>query len=327
MSHADISKIVSHMHSAESVTEAELCGLLDSDTEHLHRVISEMGDLGYGMTHDAGAWRMTRVTKKLLPWELGRNLGTRVLGHSIEYFDSIESTQDYALRISRTGGRHGHIVVASVQSSGKGRQDRRWVSPDGGVWMSVIMQPSSHENDTGTLPLVASCALCDAVRDVLGVETSIVWPNDLVVYGDGKPHKVAGMIADAVMDDNKIKSIVLGVGINFQVDHDAINSSICGDSVLPAASLVGSAPGVSPVRTVQAFLQNLEQMWNVHGEPVQIAAECSRRSAMIGRKVRIKMDDSTVSGIVSRIDNDGALLVRDGGRDMRFVSGQVIRVF
>lgn len=322
----DIAKIAIHLHPLKCATESALCELLGRDNDYLSTLISEMKELGYDMNHDGDMWCMKHVTRKLLPWELCRNLGTSVIGKHVEYFDSIDSTQDYALDIAKESDKNGHVIVASVQHSGRGRRTRRWVSPDGGVWMSVIMQSDSLVNQTNLLPLAASCALCDAIQDVINVKTSIVWPNDLVVSRNGKLHKVAGMIIDVVADNDKIKSIILGVGINFQVDEKTINKTIHDESVLPAASLVETTSDIVPLKTVQAFFQNLEHMCSMCDKLGHIAAEFSKRSTMIGRKVSVKTENSVTSGIVRRIDDDGALVINDGNTDVRFISGQVIRV-
>lgn len=325
MDDTDIARIVSRLYPAGCATESELCEMLGKDADALSETISKMDQLGYGMVRSGDLWRMTRMTCRLLPWELGRDLGTRAIGRRVEYFDSIGSTQDYALKLAQSGEKGGHVVVASVQSSGRGRRARRWVSPDGGVWMSIIVPPDCGSQES-LVTLAASCALCDAVRDVLDIDASLVWPNDLVVNKDGRPHKVAGIIADAVAGSDGIRHVVLGVGINFQVDEEAINCTIRGESVLPAATLVAKDLGVSPVKTVQVFLQNLERMLEACAEPGKIAAEFSRRTSMIGRTVSITADEALVSGIVSKIDGDGALIIRSGSKDMRFVTGQVVRV-
>lgn len=323
----DVAKIVTRLHSTKCATEQELWELLGSDAGALDEAISEMRNLGYGIVRDKKRWCMTQITKKLLPWELGRNLETDVLGSHIEYFDSIESTQDYALRLAETDKNNGSVIISAVQSAGRARHAKHWSSPEGGVWMSVIVESNVAENLSGMLPLVASCALCDAIRDVLKIETSLVWPNDLVVFRDGVPHKIAGMIVDATAQNDKIKCAVLGVGINFQIDERTLNEEIRGESIFRAASLFEQTQSVSPKETIQVFLRNLESAWyspSIKAE--QIAAEWTKRTSMIGRSVSIVTADSRTLGTVSRIDSDGALVINDGTADIRFVSGQVTRI-
>ena len=324
---SDISKITAHLYRTKHATEPELCESLGKDLDSLYKIISEMRSIGYGMTFAKNLWSITHISKKLFPWELEHDLGTKIIGKRIEYHDSITSTQDYALELAKSENCNDCVIVSSVQNFGKGRHGRRWSSPNGGVWMSIIMKPDMVKNKIGVLPLAASCALCDAIRDVNNIKTLLVWPNDLVILRDGAAHKIAGMIVDAATSDNKIKWLVLGVGINFQIDEKALNDEICNESIVPAGSLFSQKHSASPIRTVQEFLRNLESIcYSEDTSSSQIVSSWSKRSAIIGKKVSIKTANSRLFGTVSRIDDDGALVLNDGNTELRFVSGQVIRL-
>lgn len=320
MSFESIATTVERLHNGDNVPESELQALIN-DNESFENVISNMIKLGYVLERNKGYLKMVHTTCRLLPWELLRGLCTRTLGKRPEYYESLESTQKTALEMLRQGKTDGHMVVARTQTSGMGRRKRQWVSLEGGIWMSIILKSTPN---VSLLTLVGACALCDAIRDTLGVKVYLVWPNDLIVYREDTPYKISGIIADT---DSQIPSAaVLGVGINFEVDETEINANIHDSPLMRAASLVAKGTNTSPTKTVQAFLQNIENMldsWTEHGK---IASEFSKRTIMIGRTVSVKTRDTVVSGIVSRIDNDGALIINEKGKDVRFVSGDVVRI-
>ncbi len=284
--------------------------------------IAELRALGYGIAHDGPSWRMTHNTERILPWELARGLQTSVLGRRAEYHDEIGSTQDRAIEVARSGGARGTVVVARTQQSGRGRRGRRWESPAGGLWMSVVIGECA--GDASILPLAASLSLRDAILGTLGEKTGLVWPNDIVVLRDGVAHKVAGIVVDADARGESIEHAVIGVGINIGVDEDALNASIHG-AARRAASLRGDAH--APRRLAQSFLLNLESVCARLGhDAAGIAAEWSRESGMMGRAATVRTESCAVSGTVVRIEPDGALVLRCGGREERFVAGEVVCV-
>ena len=140
------------------------------------------------------------------------------MGRRVHFFDSIESTQGYAVDLAAGGGELGSVVIAREQTGGRGRLGRKWASPPGGVWMSVVLCPDLDADVVTLLPAAASVALSVAMDGVLGIKTGIKWPNDILVEGG----KAAGIIIDADIESGKIRSLVLGAGINLNVSAGLI---------------------------------------------------------------------------------------------------------
>ncbi|RJS76283.1 biotin--[acetyl-CoA-carboxylase] ligase, partial [Candidatus Bathyarchaeota archaeon] len=99
---------------------------------------------------------------------------------------------------------------AEEQSAGKGRLGRTWISPRGGLYFSIILKPKIRVSDAVKLVFVASLAVAETIRDLYGLNTETKWPNDVLV--DGK--KVCGILAETSSIGERLKFVVLGIGIN-----------------------------------------------------------------------------------------------------------------
>ncbi len=265
-------------------------------------------------------YRLAGPTSRPLPWEICRGLDTQWIGKKIYYFDTIGSTQDFALGAAQDGGENGTVVIAQRQTGARGRMNRRWISPRGGVWMSVVFHPKDGFASATLFPLAASVALADAITDTLGVTVDLKWPNDVLVGGK----KACGILVDVSMTSNRIDHMVLGAGINFDVPAGAIEKAAAGsENYSGAASLVSPAGSRSPVPLVQSFLAGLEKAFEslAAGRDADIVRQWTDRSSTIGRDVTVSYGGKKIRGSAVRIDADGALVLNRGGDTHRILAG------
>ena len=141
----------------------------------------------------------------------------RGLGRHIHWLDSTGSTNDVAARLAESGAGEDNMVVAEMQTAGRGRHGRVWFSPPGaGLYVSMIMRPAGattgEENPAALLTLAAGVAIAEAVRAVTGLPSQIKWPNDIVVG----TRKLAGILAEGVVQAGTLQYIVLGFGLNLR---------------------------------------------------------------------------------------------------------------
>ncbi|MCY4252290.1 MAG: biotin--[acetyl-CoA-carboxylase] ligase [Thaumarchaeota archaeon] len=283
--------------------------------------LGELRRLGYRIDVSGAGARVVGGSDLLLPWELARGLQTRLLGRRAEYHAEIGSTQDRAVGLARAGGADGTVVAAGTQSCGRGRSGRRWESPAGGLWMSVVL--GRVAGNAGILPLAASLALSGALLGALGERTGLVWPNDIVVDRGGEARKVAGIAVDAEASGGALEGAVVGIGVNLNVDEAALDASIRG-AVRRAASVHGGDRAAA--RVAQSFLLNMELLLPRMGDGARIAGEWERRSGIVGSRVDVRTDPGEVSGTVSGIGPDGELVLCCGGEERRLAAGEVLRV-
>ena len=202
-------------HHSEYLSGEDLSEVLKISRVVVWKHIKKIQALGYEIESKQNlGYRLTKITDLMLPWEITDGLKTKNIGRKIYYFDTIDSTQRFASTIANNKAEDGTIIISETQDSGKGRLGRNWVSPRGGIWLSVILHPKFDVAKITLVPLVASIALSLAIQKILDIRTELKWPNDVTLRGK----KIAGMIIDASIESSSIESIVLGVGINFRVN-------------------------------------------------------------------------------------------------------------
>ena len=111
------------------------------------------------------------------------------IGTKTYSFKELDSTNEFAKTLKDAD--EGTLVIADRQTQGKGRIGRKWYSPEGGLWFSIILKP---EDKTLPLQMVIGVAICDALK-TLGINANLKWPNDVLI--DTK--KVAGILAERRM--------------------------------------------------------------------------------------------------------------------------------
>jgi BirA family biotin operon repressor/biotin-[acetyl-CoA-carboxylase] ligase len=146
---------------------------------------------------------------------------THFIGKRIYHYKRIPSTQQLAISFAETNIRdeNGTVILADEQYDGKGRGNKKWISPKGGLWMSLIIKPKIEFNKINILSLIAAISVCEIINEMFNLKTRIKWPNDIVIYNK----KIAGIIIDSSINNSNIDYIVIGIGINIVIDILKIN--------------------------------------------------------------------------------------------------------
>ena len=165
-------------------------------------------------------------------------------GGHVRLYREVGSTNDVAAVLADQGAPHGTVVVADAQTAGRGRHAHRWFSPaDAGLYVSVLLRTVSAP----VLTLAAGVAVAEALRASGGLESTLEWPNDVVVAAPGRvPRKVAGILAEATTTRGRVERVILGVGVNLSktgwpaelVDRAGSVEGLTGRRVDPAQLLV-----------------------------------------------------------------------------------------
>ena len=127
-------------------------------------------------------------------------------------YESLNSTQDMAIELALEGAEEWTAIMALKQRSGRGRKGF-WFSPEGGLYLSVILRPELRPELSTQLTIIAAVAVVKTLID-LGVKPELKWPNDVMV----KDKKIAGLLVDSRVSRKKIDYAVLGIGINVNID-------------------------------------------------------------------------------------------------------------
>lgn len=228
-------------------------------------------------------------------------LCTKKYGSTIHYRETCESTQIIARNEAQNGAKDGTVVIAEKQTASKGRLSRHWESAhQEGIWMSVILRPHLTLQQAPQMTLVAAVAITKAIIDVTKLTPAIKWPNDLLLNGK----KIAGILTELQADPDRVKAIILGIGINvnqkqFPNEIDGIATSLykeVGDFV-NRAELVAK---------ILLYLERYTAIYEQEGfYPIKLLWESY--SNTIGRKIRATLLQETIEGRAIGLTEEGLL--------------------
>ncbi len=263
-------------------------------------------------------YRLVSSPEELLAEELLPLLATATFGRTIVYKDMVDSTNRYAKTLAENGAEEGTVVIASEQRKGKGRLDRSWVSPPGGIWLSIILRPAILPQEASRFTLLAAVAAARAIETV-GVRPEIKWPNDILI--DGK--KVCGILLELSAQSDRVDYLIIGLGINANNDIDTIPID-SRDHVMTLATALGKK--IDRRSLVAALLLELEN-WSdtllLEGWQ-EIKDEWTKRCTMLGRHITLHTLHGEVEGKFVGIDRFGALQIQlPGGDTKTFAAGDV----
>jgi BirA family biotin operon repressor/biotin-[acetyl-CoA-carboxylase] ligase len=223
--------------------------------------------------------------------------GPFTLGPAVVRLAEVDSTNRYTLDDARKGAAEGLVVVAEVQTAGRGRLGRSWVArPGSAVLCSLLFRPQLEPPDLHLLPTVVALAARRACAEVAGVDARLKWPNDLVVAG----RKLAGILAES-----DLPAVVVGVGINVSWAPDAaatyleLESGRSIDRQAIEGELLASVDELyGPLRTGAT-----------RGACTAVMNEYRRACVTIGERVRVELIDESFTGTALDVTDDGELLV------------------
>lgn len=313
-------------HNTEYLSGQDLSDVLRISRVAVWKHVKKIRELGYIVeSKQKLGYKLISNSELLLPWEITLNLKTKIIGNQAYYFDSIDSTQNQALKMAKDDSKDGTVIVAAKQTDGYGRSKRKWVSPMGGIWISIILYPKFDISITTLFPIASSLALSFAIEKIFSIQPELKWPNDLTIKGK----KVAGMLVDVAIESNKIKSLILGVGINFDVNVKQIEKALKGTpNFYGVASLKDQKQNIKPVQLVQTFLIELEKIYKslTAKQTNKIISEWTQRSSTIGKTVELSTIDSKIKGKAIEIDNDGALIISENNKNHKVIAGDIIHL-
>ena len=311
-------------HDSEYLSGQDLSDVLKISRVAVWKHIKKIQTLGYKIeSKQKLGYRLIDDTEKLLPWEITRDLKTKLIGKRVYYFEEIDSTQNFAQNIAADKKENGTIIIAEKQTSGRGRLDRKWTSPKGGIWFSLIIHPKFDVSSSTLIPILSAVALSKSIKSVLDIETEVKWPNDITMNGK----KVAGVLVDASFQTNSIDYLILGIGINFDIDAKKLEKRLTKTpNFYGIDSLRGKEDKTPPKKLLKEFLlqfeKNLFQLDK--GEKSKIIKEWTKRAAGIGKKITINTSNGKISGISQGIDNDGALKIKTRNETKKIYVGDVV---
>lgn len=260
---------------------------------------------------------------------LGSPLAVRV-----DFHEEIDSTQRRARELAQRGAPHGTLVVSKVQKGGRGRLGRRWGSPPGGIWISLVLRPKVPARFASRITQTAAVGIAKALWS-FGIEARIKWPNDLLVVKPGEPegHKICGILAESsaenvpvgakragpVPGDSRLDSVVLGVGLNANLDPEDLNVPDRGVTTL--RSELGH--DVDLVELLGALLVALDAELMSIEDFDAVLYEWRALNCTLGRPVRVARFGEILEGRATDLTPEGALLLQTPQGTVELFEGEV----
>jgi BirA family transcriptional regulator, biotin operon repressor / biotin---[acetyl-CoA-carboxylase] ligase len=234
-------------------------------------------------------------------------------------FDSLPSTSSEAARQAQQGAAEGLTILAGEQTAGRGRLERKWVSPAGaGLYASIILRPRLDLACWSLLPLMAALAVHEALLRSCSLESDIKWPNDILV----NERKICGILAETI-ETSAGRAVILGIGIN-------VTASAFPETLRQVAISIEEAAGstVAVESLLLALLKTLADRYSLlqtSGGAAEILRDWSKHSSYAQEKrVLVTSAEETFSGTTRGLESDGALRVETDAGEIRIVrSGDV----
>jgi len=265
-----------------------------------------------------------------------RGLKTSWLGKQVLFFPVIGSTNEEARRMATSGAIHGTLLIADMQTAGRGRMARRWVAPAGSsLLLSLILRPTLAPTHVQRVTMACGLAGADALEEVAGVAVGLKWPNDILI-GE---RKVAGILTEMSTIGDQIDFLVVGIGINVNLDPADLapacdtleqRETLVQDpslrSVAEHATSLQMEAGriISRLELLWRFLERLEFWYARIPDYDLLHRAWSRKMCLVGRCVQVDMPGETVIGRVAGVDQYGALLLDTAtGMQKRILAGDV----
>lgn len=239
--------------------------------------------------------------------------------HEFVIYKTVDSTNTQAKLLAAQGAADGTVVIADMQTCGRGRMGRSFYSPGlSGIYLSEILRPGLSASDSLIITAGAAVAVCRAIEAVTGVSAQIKWVNDILIGGK----KVCGILTEAAMDleSETLEYLVVGIGINVRPCKDGFPKELAGIATALEEHTQGKT--IRRNRLIAALIDELDKIYTQHQG--SFILEYKTRSMLIGKAVSVICGDARQTATVLDIDDCGRLVIRgEDGKIKTLSSGEI----
>lgn len=314
-------KILNELKNAEDYISGEyLSETLNVSRTAIWKHIKNLKSKGYiieGISNKG--YKLISSPDLLTKSELSPMLKTSVMGRNIIHFDDIDSTNIKAKELAQKDIEDGSIIIAEKQTLGSGRFNRKWVSPKGGLWFTLVLRPNIPPNEAPKVTQIAAASVFKTLQD-FNINPTIKWPNDILL----NDKKLCGILAEMKCDMDSVHYLVLGIGMNIN-----INESDFDEAVKPIATSLKIQYGKDFNRSeiLSLFLNHFENLYNKFINSLDLSETisiCRDHSNIFGRKAKlITYNNEEIVTCIS-LSNTGDLIVRDSsGNEKSVLAGEI----
>jgi BirA family biotin operon repressor/biotin-[acetyl-CoA-carboxylase] ligase len=240
-------------------------------------------------------------------------------GYEALLFDQVTSTNEVAKTIAENSQKKNLVIIARTQTRGHGRRGRQWVSPKGGIWLSLLLRPTMAKKGLTRLTLITASAVASAIEQTLGLRTEVKWPNDLLIGGK----KMCGVLVETSIKADVARYVIIGIGINTNVDIRFFPTCL-RESITTLKHELGREIDNRTLilNVLSGFEERYEHLRLGRWEDLRL--EWMSRAEFLGKQVRVTSFADIVTGAALDIDDSGALLIRmENGSVRKLVAGDL----
>jgi BirA family transcriptional regulator, biotin operon repressor / biotin---[acetyl-CoA-carboxylase] ligase len=240
------------------------------------------------------------------------------MGNPLYFFSKTESTNSLIFKLAEQGASEGTSVFADCQTKGKGRMKRQWQSPPGvNLYASVILKPEIDPALSPAITLMAGVAVAELLSSYCPATVNLKWPNDILVNNK----KICGILSEIKTVGKKIQFIIVGIGLNVNIKRT--------DFPYPLNEIATSlreekGTDLSRIEIAVKLFDNLSKYYNIFLTEGfgSIRERWIHYSMMTGKYCEVECGRDVCRGVVSGIDDDGALVIdTEDGAVRRIIAG------
>ena len=253
--------------------------------------------------------------------EIQKDLNTKYIGKQLYVYKEVSSTNTVARFLSMNDAENGSVIISEKQTNARGRSGKAWESPLGGVWLSIVLQPNVDYSKLPLITLATGVAVAKTLERIGVEEPEIKWPNDIMINGK----KVCGILTEAVTKFNTIESVIVGVGIDANLNVEDFPEEL-QEGTTTLQKELGKKGNENEL--IKIFFEEFEKISDIFisGGYEDILKEWRKRSYTIGKIVEVRAPfNKYYDGYVVGIGKEGALIVEkiDGTLE-KVISGECI---
>ena len=251
--------------------------------------------------------------------ELLTLLNTSIIGQNIIYFDEISSTNVKAKELAQNNIEDGSIIISERQTLGSGRFNRKWISPRGGLWFTLVLKPQIPPNEAPKVTQIAAASIYKTLK-AYDINANIKWPNDIILNNK----KLCGILAEMKCDMDSVHYLVLGIGMNVNINKNDFDEST---KSIATSLKIELNREFKRVELLANFLKNFENLYFKFVNNLDLSETisiCKNHSNIFGKKAKlITYNNEEIVTCIS-LSDAGDLIVRDNlGNEKAVLTGEI----
>ncbi|MEZ0343207.1 MAG: biotin--[acetyl-CoA-carboxylase] ligase [Caldimicrobium sp.] len=232
----------------------------------------------------------------------------------IYLYPEVSSTMDVARSLVER--KENAVILAERQTSGRGRLGRTWESPQGGLWLTLLLfNPPLDLKEAYLLTYLSAVATAKAIKETFNLPAKVKWPNDVLLYGK----KVAGILLEIKAEVDLLEYALIGIGVN-------VNNAVGEKNFMLPAISIKEALGKEVERRplLENLLINFENLLSKKEEILKLWKDLSET---LGKEVKVITPSKTYVGLALDLDEEGRLILETKGEEIvRISSGDCLHL-